>query len=78
MIGGVGRFWQPTGGLRPIEAAEFGDFDEPGFAKAVFNFRLERSGDRTLVRTETRIAPPTSTPGAGSGSTGGSSIRAAH
>ena len=56
VIGGVGRFWQPTGGLRPIEAAEFSDFDEPGFAKAVFNFRLERSGDRTLVRTETRVA----------------------
>jgi hypothetical protein len=56
VIGGVGRFWQPSGGVRPIEAAEFRGFDEPGFAKAVFNFRLERSGDRTLVRTETRVA----------------------
>ena len=56
VLGAVGRFWQPTGGLRPIEAAEFLDFDEPGFAKAVFDFRLERSGEGTLVRTETRVA----------------------
>jgi hypothetical protein len=56
VLGAVGRFWQPTGGLRPIEAAEFLDFDEPGFAKAVFDFRLEQSGAGTLVRTETRVA----------------------
>ncbi len=56
VLGGVGRFWQPSGGLRRIEAAEFRDFDEPGFAKAAFNFEIERAGGRTLLRTETRVA----------------------
>ena len=41
VLGAVGRFWQPSGGLRRIEAAEFRDFDEPGFAKAAFNFEIE-------------------------------------
>jgi hypothetical protein len=56
VLGGVGRFWQPAGGLRRIAAAEFRDFDEPGFAKAAFNFQIERAGGRTLLRTETRVA----------------------
>jgi hypothetical protein len=56
VVGGVGRFWQPSGGLRRIEAADFRDFDEPGFAKAAFNFEIERNGTRTLLRTETRVA----------------------
>jgi hypothetical protein len=56
VLGGVGRFWRPSGGLRRIEAAEFREFAEPGWAKAAFNFEVERVGDRTLVRTETRVA----------------------
>jgi hypothetical protein len=56
VLGGVGRFWEPSGGLRRVEAAEFGEFAEPGFAKAAFNFQIERDGERTLVTTETRIA----------------------
>ena len=56
VLGGVGRFWEPTGGLRRIDAAEFGGFAEPGFAKTAFNFEIRRSGERTLLRTETRIA----------------------
>jgi len=56
VVGGVGRFWQPSGGLRRIEAADFRAFDEPGFAKAAFNFEIERNGARTLLRTETRVA----------------------
>jgi hypothetical protein len=56
VLGGVGRFWQPSGGLRRVEAGDFRDFAEPGWAKTAFNFQLERIGDRTLVRTETRIA----------------------
>jgi hypothetical protein len=53
--GGVGRFWTPTGGLRRVGAGEFRDFAEPGFAKAAFNFRAERRGQRTVLTTETRI-----------------------
>ena len=56
VFGGVGRFWQPTGGLRRIDAADFRDFAEPGFAKAAFNFQVERIDGRTVVSTETRIA----------------------
>jgi hypothetical protein len=56
VLGGVGRFWQPSGGLRRIEATEFRDFGEPGFAKAAFNFEIERTGARTLLTTETRVA----------------------
>jgi hypothetical protein len=56
VFGGVGRFWKPTGGLRRIEPTDFRDFAEPGFAKAAFNFQVERVDGRTIVRTETRIA----------------------
>lgn len=56
VFGGVGRFWEPAGGLRRIGPAEFGEFGEEGFAKAVFNLEVERVGGRTLLITETRIA----------------------
>jgi hypothetical protein len=56
VMAGVGRFWQPSGGLRRIDAAEFAGFAEPGWAKTAFNFQIERVGQRTVVRTETRIA----------------------
>ncbi len=56
VLGGVGRFWEPTGGLRRIDPTEFGGFAEPGFAKAAFNFEIKRVGERTLLTTETRVA----------------------
>jgi hypothetical protein len=56
VFGGVGRFWTPTGDLRRIRAADFAGFAEPGCAKAVFNLRVDRAGERTLLTTETRIA----------------------
>jgi hypothetical protein len=56
VLGGVGRFWEPSGGLRRIDPAEFDQFAEPGFAKAAFNFEVQRVGERTLLTTETRIA----------------------
>jgi hypothetical protein len=53
VIAGIGRFWKLSGGLRRVKGPEhFTDFDEPGYAKVGFNFRLE--GDR--LSTETRIA----------------------
>jgi hypothetical protein len=55
VFGGIGRFWRPTGGLRRVAPGAFGAFAEPGYAKAVFGFVAERRGDRTLVRTETRV-----------------------
>jgi hypothetical protein len=56
VFGGVVRFWQPAGGLRRIDPADFRDFAEPGFAKAAFNFAVERIDGGTVVRTETRVA----------------------
>jgi hypothetical protein len=55
VMGGVGRFWRPTGGLREIEAADFREFAEPGWAKGAFNFQITRVGARTVVTTETRV-----------------------
>jgi len=55
VLGGVGRFWQPLGGLRRIAPSEFRDFAEPGWAKAAFAFRVERRAGRTVLTTETRV-----------------------
>jgi hypothetical protein len=53
VVGGIGRFWTPSGGLRKVESGDqFAAFDEPRYAKVAFNFRLE-DGE---LSTETRIA----------------------
>ncbi len=54
--GGVGRFWQPSGGLRRVGADDFAAFHEPGYAKAGFNFLAEPTADGGCVlTTETRV-----------------------
>jgi hypothetical protein len=59
VLGVIGAFWRPKGGVRRIEPAEFAAFDEPGLAKAAWNFRLIADGDeRTFVTTETRVGVP--------------------
>jgi hypothetical protein len=56
VLGVVGAFWRPKGGVRKIEPGEFAAFEEPGLAKAAWNFRLLADGDeRTFVTTETRV-----------------------
>jgi hypothetical protein len=55
-FGIVGRFWRADSGLRQIDASEFRDFAEPGWAKGAINFEVQRIGDRTVVTTETRVA----------------------
>jgi hypothetical protein len=56
VIGGVGRFWQPSAPGRPIGAGEFEGFDEPGWAKTAFNFEAHPApGGGTTLTTETRI-----------------------
>jgi len=53
VIAGIGQFWKPSGGLRKVTSKEqFLAFEEPGYAKAAFNFRI-RAGE---ISTETRIA----------------------
>ncbi|HLF84810.1 MAG TPA: hypothetical protein VI837_11595 [Blastocatellia bacterium] len=55
-LGLVGRFWTLTGTLRRVSAGEFGSFDRPGYAKAVWNFSLvEESAEVTRLATETRV-----------------------
>ena len=59
VLGLVGTFWKPGGGVRRIEPREFPAFDEPGQAKAVWNFRVIPDGDeRTFISTETRVRVP--------------------
>lgn len=55
LLGLAGRFWTPTGGLKKVDADTFKAFDEPGHAKAVWNFSIEPEGKRTRLTTETRI-----------------------
>lgn len=53
VLAGIGQFWKPAGGLRKVTSKEqFLAFEEPGYAKAAFNFRIEHGE----ISTETRIA----------------------
>lgn len=53
VMAGIGRFWTASGGLRRVtDQAQFLDFQEPGYAKVAFNFRI-LAGE---LSTETRIA----------------------
>lgn len=62
VLGIVGKFWRPTGGVRRIDPSEFVAFDEPGVAKAAWNFRVIPDGDeRSFVITETRVRVPDET-----------------
>jgi len=55
LMGLAGRFWTPWGDLQMINAENFKAFDKKGYAKAVWNFSLDGSGDETHLKTETRI-----------------------
>lgn len=56
VLGIVGRFWTPRGGLAEVRAEDFTSFDRPGYAKAAWNFHLEPRVAVTLLSTETRVA----------------------
>ena len=56
VLGTIGRFWRPSGGMRPFEAAEFASFREAGWAKGAWNFRVSVAPDgATTLSTETRV-----------------------
>jgi len=56
LLGLVGRFWSPSGELRCLDVEGFRSFNEPGVAKAAWNFALIGQADGTVwVRTETRV-----------------------
>ena len=57
VYGGVGRFWTLGGGLTRTSPGAFAGFESPGYAKTVFDFRVERpTPGGVLLVTETRIA----------------------
>jgi hypothetical protein len=56
VLGLVGRFWTRAGGLLPVGALGFGEFKQPGYAMAAWNFQvsaLPQGG--TSLSTETRV-----------------------
>ena len=58
LIGLVGAFWTPRGGLRVTDAARFREPQPSGTARAAWNFVVEaRDADSVRLSTETRVAP---------------------
>ncbi|MBU1276637.1 MAG: hypothetical protein KJ720_14780 [Proteobacteria bacterium] len=56
VLGVVGRFWLPTGGVQRVSPRGFLEFDQPGYAKAAMNFLAEPApGGGCLLSTETRV-----------------------
>jgi hypothetical protein len=56
VLGRVGRFWRPNGGIVTMPADQVKAFNKNGFAKAICNFYVqERKDGGTVLSTETRI-----------------------
>lgn len=55
VLGLVGRFWTPAGGIERIHPAEFAVFERPGMAVAAWNFTVLPTDEGSLVATETRV-----------------------
>ena len=56
VMGAVGKFWRPDGGLVSVDPEEFRSFKEPGYAKAALTFIVVEHGNGSLLATETRVA----------------------
>ncbi|HET8623728.1 MAG TPA: hypothetical protein VFM14_09225 [Gemmatimonadales bacterium] len=55
VLGIMGRFWTPTGGLVTTTAAQFREPPPAGLAQGFWNFRVEPCGFGTVLSTETRV-----------------------
>ena len=56
VLGLVGRFWTPHGGIKRMDAETFVGFASPGYAKAAWNFSLSQTSEvETKLATETRV-----------------------
>jgi hypothetical protein len=56
VLGTIGRFWRPSGGMRRFAPAEFSAFDDPGWAKAAWSFSVTPAPHGgALLSTETRV-----------------------
>lgn len=54
-FGLIGKPWQPAYEVRRFEAPAFGPFEEPGYAKIVWNFRVKPDGSSSSLSTQTRV-----------------------
>lgn len=55
VFGAIGRFWAGQTTWEEIDATEFSDYDNPGYAKVACNFSFRPYGERrTLVSYEAR------------------------
>jgi hypothetical protein len=55
VLGLMGRFWTPTGGLVAADAERFRLPPPPGLAQAAWNFRVVPAGTGSELSTETRV-----------------------
>lgn len=56
LLGLTGKFWQPSGDLVRITPDRFVQFNEQGYAKAVWNFSLDEiTNGAVRLNTETRV-----------------------
>jgi hypothetical protein len=56
VLGLVGRFWRRDGGVLAVTRSGFGEFHEPGYALAAWNFHVSgRPRGGTSLATETRV-----------------------
>jgi hypothetical protein len=55
VIGLLAKPWRPDGSMRKVDTQGFMAFAEPGWAKTVLGFRLQESGRRTRIVSETRV-----------------------
>jgi hypothetical protein len=56
VFGAVGRFWRRDYGTRPVSAAEFVPFQEPGYAKLAISLAVRPTTDGAILRYEARTA----------------------
>jgi hypothetical protein len=55
VLGIMGAFWTPAGGLVEASAAQLRDPPPAGLAQGLWSFRVERCGAGTILSTETRV-----------------------
>ena len=55
VLGIMGRFWTPSGGVVATTAEQFRQPPPAGLAQAAWNFRVLASGSGTQLSTETRV-----------------------
>jgi hypothetical protein len=55
VLGIMGRFWMPMGGLVRASVTQLRDPPPAGLAQGFWNFRVEPSGAGTALSTETRV-----------------------